>query len=278
MKKLFGVIALSTLLFAGCKKSTEEVAVANNSISGEIQEMVKAAGFNPNWVEVDGDGYLIEDDIFMTKSELQELANNNGPNVVVANSEHYRTTNLVTGLPRTLTVRLNISGTLFSNALNTAIARYNSLNLRVRFQRITTGTANIPVGSFNQGPDAQGRIVLGRSNGFPRNGNPAPGFNLNVNAQAYGNPNVTVNHLATVMAHEMGHTIGFRHTDYANRAFSCGGQPVNEGPSTVGAVYIPGTPSAFNGDGTSWMLACVSYPSGNRPFNTNDATALNFVY
>jgi hypothetical protein len=276
MKNFFGMIAVSALLFAGCKKSTDQVA--EDPISDEIREMVKAAGFNPNWVQVDGDGYLIEDDIHMTKDQLQEMSSSYGPNLVIANSEHYRTSSLVTGLPRTLTVKLNVSGTLFSNALNTAIARYNNENLQLKFQRITTGTANIPIGSFNEAPNAQGGIVLGRSNGFPSGGNPAPGFNLNINSQAYGNPNVTVSHLATVMAHEMGHTIGFRHTDYANRAFSCGGAAVNEGPSTVGAVYIPGTPSAFNGDGTSWMLACVSYPSGNRPFNTNDRTALNFVY
>jgi hypothetical protein len=276
MKNFFGMIAVSALLFAGCKKSTDQVA--EDPISSDIREMVKAAGFNPNWVQVDGDGYLIEDDIHMTKDQLQEMSSSYGPNLVIANSEHYRTSSLVSGLPRTLTVKLNVSGTLFSNALNTAIARYNNENLQLKFQRITTGTANIPIGSFNEAPNAQGGIVLGRSNGFPSGGNPAPGFNLNINSQAYGNPNVTVNHLATVMAHEMGHTIGFRHTDYANRAFSCGGAAVNEGPSTVGAVYIPGTPSAFNGDGTSWMLACVSYPGGNRPFNTNDRTALNFVY
>jgi hypothetical protein len=209
---------------------------------------------------------------------LTEMGTSYGPELVVANSEHYRTSNLVTGLPRTLTVRLNISGTLFSNALNVALARYNNLGLRINFQRVTTGTSNIPIGSFNEGPRPGGGIVLGRSNGFPSGGNPAPGFNLNINSQAYGNPNVTTNHLATVMAHEIGHTIGFRHTDYANRAFSCGGQAVNEGSAGVGAIYIPGTPSGSSSDPSSWMLACVSYPSGNRPFNSNDVTALNFVY
>lgn len=40
----------------------------------------------------------------------------------------------------------------------------------------------------------------------------------------------------------MGHCIGFRHTDYMNRSYSCRGSAVNEGSAGVGAVYIPGTP------------------------------------
>ncbi len=272
----FGAIAFSAVLFTACTKTNS--VNDTNGINDEIRSMVTAAGFNANEVQAYNGGYLVENDIYLTKDELREMGSSYGPNLVVANAEHYRTTNLVTGLPRTLTVRLNISGSLFSRALDLALTRYNNENLRLRFRRITSGTADIPVNSFNEGPNANGGIVLGRSNGFPRNGNPAPGFGLNINSRAYGSSSVTREHLATVMAHEIGHTIGFRHTDYANRAFSCGGTPVNEGPSTVGAIHIPGTPTASNGDSSSWMLACVSYPSGTRPFNSNDKTALAFLY
>ncbi|HYH15576.1 MAG TPA: M57 family metalloprotease, partial [Flavisolibacter sp.] len=66
-------------------------------------------------------------------------------------------------------------------------------------------------------------------------------------------------------------------TDYANRAYSCGGRKQNEGQATngVGAVHIPGTPTG--GDPNSWMLACVG-TNVNRPFNANDKIALNYVY
>ncbi|MBC8083111.1 MAG: protease, partial [Hymenobacter sp.] len=82
-------------------------------------------------------------------------------------------------------------------------------------------------------------------------------------------------YIATILAHEVGHCIGFRHTDYAGRQYSCGGAPVNEGASSVGAVYIPGT--APGNDPNSWMLACIG-GGQNRPFNANDVTALRFVY
>ena len=73
----------------------------------------------------------------------------------------------------------------------------------------------------------------------------------------------------------MGHCIGFRHTDYMNRSYSCGCSAVNEGASSVGAILIPGTPSGP--DSGSWMLSCIG--SGqNRPFNNNDKTALSYLY
>ena len=86
-----------------------------------------------------------------------------------------------------------------------------------------------------------------------------------------------VNYIGTIMAHELGHCIGMRHTDYMNRAYSCGGRKVNEGQvnNGVGAVLIPGTPSGP--DAYSWMLACVAN-NVNRPFNTNDKVALNYLY
>ncbi|MEP5445232.1 M57 family metalloprotease, partial [Ekhidna sp.] len=79
--------------------------------------------------------------------------------------------------------------------------------------------------------------------------------------------------LATTIAHEMGHCIGFRHTDYMDRSFSCGGSYANEGAAGIGANHIPGTPTApENG---SWMLACSS---GDTPFSNNDKTALDYLY
>ena len=87
---------------------------------------------------------------------------------------------------------------------------------------------------------------------------------------------LTVNGIATIMAHEMGHCIGFRHTDYYNRAISCGGSVSDEGASTVGANLIPGTPSTATLAAQSWMLACTD--GSNRFFNSDDKTALNFLY
>jgi hypothetical protein len=72
------------------------------------------------------------------------------------------------------------------------------------------------------------------------------------------------------MAHEIGHTIGFRHTDYQTRE-SCGSN-TNEGSAGVGAIYIPGTPTGS--DATSLMQSC----GPSRSLNNNDKIALDFLY
>jgi hypothetical protein len=72
------------------------------------------------------------------------------------------------------------------------------------------------------------------------------------------------------MAHEIGHCIGFRHTDYQTRQ-SCG-QNVNEGSAGVGAIHIAGTPTGS--DSSSIMQSC----GPAIDFNNKDVTALEALY
>ena len=89
---------------------------------------------------------------------------------------------------------------------------------------------------------------------------------------------LSVDGIATIMAHEMGHCIGFRHTDFYDRSISCGGGLSNEGDAGIGANHIPGTPNVgeVSASRRSWMLACTD--GSNRPFNNDDKTALSYLY
>ena len=78
----------------------------------------------------------------------------------------------------------------------------------------------------------------------------------------------------TVIAHEIGNTIGFHHTDRANISFSCGSGG-SEGGMGFGVVHIPGTPTGPSQN--SWMLACIP-TTVDRPFTSIDLTALCNVY
>jgi hypothetical protein len=114
-------------------------------------------------------------------------------------------------------------------------------------------------------------VFWGQSSGFPdASGNPPGTITINNHPGTFGSK-PSVKWLGTIIAHEMGHCIGFRHTDYKNRAYSCGGFKVNEGRAGVGAVWIPGTPTGPK-DPNSWMLACTD--GSNRPFNPNDLMRL----
>jgi hypothetical protein len=253
------VMACFVTLFA-CRKNaaTEQAAVPSQDALNRIYNL----GFSNKNVSFDEDGnYLVEGDIVLHEADLASVPETQF--LRVGSEEQYRTYNLVTRLPRVITV--SIASKLPSSyvaALDEALARYNAQKLLITFKRVSSG-ANISIVKGN------GNFLA--SSGFPSSGNP---YNqVKVNSNAIGNqPQATV---ASILAHEIGHCIGFRHTDYMNRAYSCNGQPVNEGASTIGAVFIPGTNP--NPDPNSWMLSCIG--SGeNRPFNANDVIALGYLY
>jgi hypothetical protein len=273
MRKTFIALTVITVCISGivsCKKQGAAAAVADQAVSEQTLAKIKALGFSDQNVRKDEDGYLVEDDIVLSDELLDGV--NDQQLLRIASTEQYRTTNLVTSLPRTISIKVTNLGTAFIQGADLAISRYNALNLRLRLQRITSGTADITIRGFNEAPSG-GFITLG-SAGFPTSsGAPYRTIKMNTNAAAYGS-NPAVTYVGSVIQHELGHCIGMRHTDYMNRSYSCGGTAVNEGASTIGAILIPGTPSGP--DANSWMLACSN--GGNRTFNGNDVVALNYLY
>ena len=81
------------------------------------------------------------------------------------------------------------------------------------------------------------------------------------------NNNQVYEHIAT---HEIGHAIGFRHSDWITRE-SCG-ESVQEPWS--GAQYIPGTPVITT---NSIMAACLPEFT-NGEFRGDDVEAFEYVY
>ncbi len=265
MRKLFsiiGVAAFASLFIVACSKSVKEDVQAE--VSQEVLNKIASFGFSTSNVAAADGGYVVEGDIFLDDEYLGYKPIS--PRLMIAQEEQYRTFNLVSVSGGSRTITVSVSGnvsTAFSNAVNNAIARYNAENLTLRFSRVSSG-GNINIRIVNTG-----QYIA--SAGFPSNGNPYPTVNY---AKKYSN--YSDGFMTTVLAHEIGHCIGFRHTDYMNRAYSCGSGG-NEGQVTtgVGAVHIPGTPTGP--DAASWMLACLSATT-NRPFNSNDKVALDYLY
>jgi hypothetical protein len=264
----FGLFATT---FVSCKKDIKQVAV--NEVSQETLTKIQNLGFGSQGVKKIDGGYLVEGDIILSESELSSTPGT--PNMVVAQEEQYRTFNTVS-ITKHPTINVALSNTsvqhdpAFSAALDEAIRRYNAESLQIKFQRVTTG-ADITVVAYYENSNTLG------SAGFPTSaGDPYSQIKMNTYHYSTGTGETNVNYIATIMAHEMGHCIGFRHTDYMARRYSCG-YGGNEGQSStgVGAVHIPGTPT--KADPNSWMLACIG--SGvNRPFNANDKIALGYLY
>jgi hypothetical protein len=272
MKKIWmplAVACITATTFVACKKDAK-APVQDNVIADKTLAQIKQLGFSTANVRKVDEGYLVEGDIVLNDELL-----NSQPDyklLRVGDEEQYRTTNLVKSLPRTIKILVSNLGTAYVQGTDLAISRYNGLNLQIKFQRVTSGSYDIKVVGFNQ-PPSGGYITLG-SSGFPtRQGDPYSQIKMNTNQYAYGS-NPDVNYVGSVIQHEIGHCIGFRHTDYMDRSYSCGGAYSNEGASNIGAILIPGTPSGP--DPNSWMLACSN--GGDRTFNSNDVVALNYLY
>jgi len=163
---------------------------------------------------------MVEGDLFLPDEDLNAL-----PNIKLPVLEQYRTTNLVrVNGSRTINISLADNLSSISEALNDAIARYNAEALTLKFQRVNrNGEIKITL--------APASAQYLASAGFPTTaGKPYKSILFSLNTSA-GQPIWTV---SSILAHEMGHCIGFRHTDYYNLAISCGGSAIYEGSAGVG--------------------------------------------
>jgi hypothetical protein len=106
--------------------------------------------------------------------------------------------------------------------------------------------------------------------GFPSGGLPYSSITIGGQLCQYG-----VDTIEHVITHELGHTIGFRHSDYYNRSISCGAGG-NEGDAGVCAIHIAGTPTNAVVGG-SFMNSCFR-ASETGEMTGSDVTALLAMY
>jgi len=253
-KKAAVLVASCGALLSGCGADMQS---ENEEI---ISNLVKA-GFPEQNIMVSDDMVYVDLDTHVTLEASRELLQPGE-----GSQEQYRTTNLVgSGVSK---ICVNPTSTFnsyarLSQGLDAAIANYNALGLRIFFARgPTTGcTANITI---------QTTSGSGGSAGFPSGGLPYGTVNIGTGLNSYS---VDVNE--HVITHEIGHAIGFRHSDYYNRSISCGSGG-DEGQSTVGAIHISGTPTTAVVGG-SIMNACFRSTETGE-FTSSDITALNYLY
>lgn len=253
---------------------SEENISTVDEVDAEVLSKLNQLGFSTDGVTHFEDGYLVEGDIYLTDQSIAEL----GQASILPVVEQYSTNNLVNSTPRTISVYMPTGRKGFSSGeqagLDEAIRRFNAEGINLTFQRTSNSrTADIVFKRLRKRDERRG--VLG-SAGFPTSsGDPFGTISMSgILESSFG---LSTDGIATIMAHEMGHCIGFRHTDFFDRSISCGGSPANEGDGGIGANHIPGTPTGadLSGNG-SWMLACTD--GSNRPFTSADRTALNFLY
>ncbi len=255
MFKKAAVLAVSCgAMLVGCGTDLQS---ENEQIISNLIE----AGYRADDILISDGKVYVGRDAHVTLEASQEMLEQSADD-----KEQYRTNNLVgTGVTKICVVPTAAfeSYSQLSAGLDGAINNYNSQNLRLKFVRGSAADCTATI-------SAKTTSGVGGNSGFPKGGKPYGTINIGTGLQSYS---VGVN--THVITHEIGHTIGFRHSDYYNRTISCG-TGGNEGDAGVGAILIPGTPSTATRGG-SVMNSCFRSTETGQWLGA-DVTALTYLY
>ncbi len=291
---LSALLLASSLITFGCaSEAVDEVEADNN----EVVDNLLAAGIaledieirETSMVSLVGKQYMlseavpqvfIDGDTHVTLEASRELvsaANVGGEDA----DKHWRTPSLVTNNRTICLAKVTNAQSPFTSFALTSAMQTGVNRARDNFNALSSFNLTMKAGnaSLNSSGQLSHNISgcnfsifiykvnggAGGSAGFPSGG--APFNQVKLNSGLAGFSLDVHEHVAT---HEIGHSIGLRHTDWKTRS-SCG-QNSNEGRN--GASQISGTPDQTT---NSLMASCFSGNS-NGEFRGQDAQAFNTIY
>jgi hypothetical protein len=246
-------------LAAGCAMAALGCAAQPDDAQQIIDNLVQA-GFPRNDIMVVGGVVYVGRDAEVSLAASREMLRTGK-----TTKEQYRTTNLIsTSLAKICVDGSTFTG-VFSTALDLAIQNYDEQPLTFAMARTPSTGCSFTINAVLV-PN-----LVGGSSGFPSGGLPFGTINIGGGLATF-----SVDTIEHVITHEIGHTIGFRHSDFFDRSISCGGTPVNEGDAGVGATLVPGTPNGAVVGG-SIMNSCFRTVETGE-FTSTDLTALGALY
>ncbi|MFK8164871.1 MAG: M57 family metalloprotease [Lewinella sp.] len=286
------------LVLSACTKSEEGLLKADDpavleqvitdEISSHFATELDLSGAKPITVNsyngTRAPHYLVDGDILIPEKEYLRIT---------SGDKHYRSSNLADNCQiitiagscgsfppegDALTLQLKL-------ALSWAINQYNGLHreLGIKFRTLPCDQydeADIKV-FFDE--SLSNVVIDGNSFNIPAsaglpdaNGNPYPEIRIGPLLLDLGDRNAEMYKIA--MVHEIGHCIGFRHTDWFDRS-SCG-QNTSEPDEFMGSttVHIPGTPVGHTDFGSVMRACALSFSVPNPYFTNMDLRALKYMY
>ncbi|MBO9202093.1 MULTISPECIES: M57 family metalloprotease [Niastella] len=273
MKKLFFIPCLF-LLFTACKKNVSEPTASNSSTDqSELYQKLIKAGFSKDHIQDIGKYYLVEGDMLFDKNNtdmdfFEDYFKNELTGASDNNGRHWVTPTLVSQY-NVENMKMDIAEFNFGVELNewkrssaTAMSNWAGIaNTSINFVRYP---ASLDGDRFINIVDDAGVLpnnVIAAAE-FPTSGK--PGFQIRVNLDFLSNMTVSEGQRVYNMTHEIGHCIGFRHSDLANNT-----------EAQNGAIAVPTTSAGI--DNFSVMKAGTALNSW-AGFSSDDIVAAQTVY
>lgn len=207
---IIAFIAIIGIVFVSCQK---EGAIENKDGSpmevtpvgdqAKIDYLAKELGFDPKTIEVQDSFLVVEGDMLFNKADFWKLYQL--PKDTSRLKTHYRYKYLVTV---TSTIRIKINSDVpstWKTAIRSAISKWNGLG-RLSFVEVTSNP-HITV-TYQCGFSSNKMLAAGA----PPSSNGSPGSTIAIN-KCYNGASISSSQRLRAMVHEMGHTIGFTHTD-----------------------------------------------------------------
>lgn len=261
------------LVIYSCEKDDDSIDVKTEKPT--LEEKIRAFGLIDGQINISDKTITVGDMIFDKDQLLSTMETLENPKK--SSQKQYRTWYTVN--KPVIYVYGDRLIPFVNDGLNFAINQYNSLNLDIRFKRVfNRSQANLVIGMKS------GIAGLGQAQFPDQFGNPGKVVQIDTDVS---NETGTAgrNFVKALVLHEIGHTIGLRHSDWEDR-LSCVpfgetsstedwnvNNDLNSGNVGYGAYYIWGTPRT---DRDSFMRACMD---GRTPgFTSGDISALKRIY
>src|SRR5688500_8806104 len=255
------IVAVITLFLFSCNKGINDTPQTDNEQKGTVYEYIKKLGYKDSEIKDIGEDYLVDGDMLFSKKSQPDFSIFNGPK-----TEQYGTSSYVGYDKQTfVAIYVDPSAAAFSSEVADAVDLWNNVpNCRLNFQVIGSLIgADIVVMMYNLASGECARAYT------PMNGNPGSLIKLGNGLFQF----LPYDQRMAAIAHEIGHTIGFRHTNWISLH-----EPqelLDDVGAHADATHILGTPTGDDFNSIMNGFTCGESPTTLSNF---DILAVQFLY